>query len=204
MLGYLSAFLARADSILLSLFLILWTYSFMDKNEQDYDKANIRASMLSGITYSVIMVFCMLYGLLFEARKNLALLMGAILTLTGVGVALMNFVTSPQDPLIYVALVVLGLGMAGLLTGSLFLVNTYAPPPHRGYLTGISTLFGIVGISIQVFVGSLLLHVVGRNGPFDLFAGECLLVLLLAAWYHWRGDACQPEHSQLVEERIGY
>lgn len=65
--GYLAAFLARSDSILLSLYLVLWTYSF--NKESDFDKASSKASELSGITYTIIMFSCILYGFLYE-RKN--------------------------------------------------------------------------------------------------------------------------------------
>ena len=64
--GYMSAFLARSDSILLSLYLVLWVYHY---SHHDYDKANSRASALSGITYTVIMLTCIVYGLLL-GNKN--------------------------------------------------------------------------------------------------------------------------------------
>ena len=66
--GYLAAFLARSDSILLSLYLVLWVYSY---DKSDYDKSSSRASALSGITYTIIMFSCILYGFLYE-RKNVS------------------------------------------------------------------------------------------------------------------------------------
>lgn len=64
--GYMAAFLARSDSILLSLYLVLWTYSF---DHSDYDKSSEKASMLSGITYSIIMFSCIVYGFLYEMKN---------------------------------------------------------------------------------------------------------------------------------------
>ena len=64
--GYLSAFLARSDSILLSLYLVLWTYSY---HKYDFDTSSSKASALSGITYTIIMVTCIVYGFLYE-KKN--------------------------------------------------------------------------------------------------------------------------------------
>ena len=64
--GYLAAFLARSDSILLSLYLVLWTYSY---HKYDYDTSSSKASALSGITYTIIMVTCIVYGFLYE-KKN--------------------------------------------------------------------------------------------------------------------------------------
>ncbi len=64
--GYVAAFLARGDSILLSLYLVLWTYNFHD---YDYEESSKKASALSGITYTIIMFSCIIYGFLYE-RKN--------------------------------------------------------------------------------------------------------------------------------------
>ena len=67
--GYLAAFLARSDSILLSLYLVLWTYSY---HEYDYDTSSSKASALSGITYTIIMITCIIYGFLYE-KKNVSI-----------------------------------------------------------------------------------------------------------------------------------
>lgn len=64
--GYVAAFLARSDSILLSLYLVLWTYSF---DRKDFDSASSKASALSGIAYTIIMLSCIVYGFLYE-KKN--------------------------------------------------------------------------------------------------------------------------------------
>lgn len=60
--GYIAAFLARSDSILLSLYLVLWAYSFEKK---DFDTSSSKASALSGITYTIIMLSCIIYGFLY-------------------------------------------------------------------------------------------------------------------------------------------
>lgn len=126
-LGYLSAFLARADSILLSLFLVLWTYSFNHQQDK-FDEASIHASMLSGITYTVIMFSCIFYGLLYQRGKSIKWMLVAMLLLAGAGTLSINLVSHVDSYLLYVSLVLLGLGMSGLLTSSLYLVNTFASP----------------------------------------------------------------------------
>lgn len=175
-LSYLAAFLARSDSILLSLFMVLWTVSFMPGR---YYEAYGISSMLSGIAYAVIMLSCMVYGLLLQRKKGTKYLLCAMLALAGLGTFLINFVTDLHSFLVYTALIILGLGMSGLLTSSLYLVNTYAPPQDRAYITGIQTLFGIIGITVQTFIGSVLFHETGKNGPFNLFGGVCLVMILI-------------------------
>ena len=66
----MAAFLARSDSILLSLYLVLWTYSF---DHKDFEQSSTKASELSGITYTIIMFSCIIYGFLYE-RKNVLFL----------------------------------------------------------------------------------------------------------------------------------
>lgn len=58
----MAAFLARSDSILLSLYLVLWCYDF---HEFNYDESSTKASALSGITYTVIMFSCIIYGFIY-------------------------------------------------------------------------------------------------------------------------------------------
>ena len=175
-LSYLSAFLARSDSILLSLFMVLWTVSFMPGR---YNEAYSISSMLSGITYAVIMLSCIVYGLLLQRKKGTKFLLCGMLGMAAVGTLMINLVNSLSSFLVYASLVILGLGMSGLLTSSLYLVNTYAPPQDRAYITSIQTLFGIIGITVQTFIGSVLFHETGRNGPFNLFGGICVIMIVI-------------------------
>ncbi len=125
--GYTAAFLARGDSILLSLYLVLWTYSFSDpadRSDAVYEDAFSRSSMLSGISYALIMLTCIIYGRYYERRNySRSKVMIVMLALAMTGAFLMNFASSPTAYMAYVALVVLGVGMSGLLTASLYLVN---------------------------------------------------------------------------------
>jgi MFS family permease len=173
----MSAFLARSDSILLSLFMVLWAYSF---EPDDYNSAYMKASAYSGVSYAVIMFSCIVYGILLQRKKSTKLMFVSMLIFAAIGTLMINFITTMGSFILYIALGVLGLGMSGLLTSSLFLVNTYAPQEHRGYVTGIQTLVGILGITVQTFIGSLLLDKTGRNGPFNLFGGICVVMIPIA------------------------
>lgn len=194
-LGYMSAFLARADSILLSLYLVLWTYSFNHQTDQ-WDNSSYHASMLSGITYAVIMASCIFYGLLFQRGKSIKWMIITMLSLAAVGTLSINLVQRSDSFLLYISLVLLGLGMSGLLTSSLYLVNTFSTPEYRGYITGLQTLVGILGISVQTFIGALLMEFTNRNGPFNLFGGVCLLFIPLTIYlYHKRHASPQMRES---------
>jgi MFS family permease len=100
------------------------------------------------------------------------------------GAVLINFASSPTAYMAYVALVVLGVGMSGLLTASLYLVNEYSTAESRGFITGLQTFFGVVGILFQTIIGAILYEWVDRSGPFDYFAATCLVVLLITIYIY--------------------
>lgn len=198
-LGYMSAFLARCDSILLSLFLVLWVYSF-DPKEDDYDKANSHASMLSGITYLVIMLSCILFGVMFQRGKNIKWMIVTMLGMAALGTLSINLVTEVNSYLLYVSLIILGIGMSGLLTASLYLVNAFADQEHRGYITGLQTWSGIVGICFQTLLGALLMDNTNRSGPFNLFGGMCILFIPLT-FYLYKNRSNSPLMKEpLIDE----
>ena len=87
------------------------------------------------------------------SRQRLMLVM---LVLAMAGGIMMNFSTEIESFITYCSLSILGIGMSGLLTASLYLVNQFSNPQNRGYITGIQTFFGIIGIVFQTVVGALL------------------------------------------------
>jgi MFS family permease len=95
-----------------------------------------------------------------------------------VGSATINFAKEATSFISFVSLIILGLGMSGLLTASLYLVNEYSTPESRGFITGIQTWFGVVGILFQTIMGALLYELT-RCGPFDYFSITCLVVLIV-------------------------
>ena len=85
--------------------------------------------MLSGISYAVIMLTCIIYGRYYE-RTDLSRskIMIGMLFMAALGALLINFASTPTSYMAYVSLVILGVGMSGLLTSSLYLVNQYSTP----------------------------------------------------------------------------
>lgn len=135
--------------------------------------------MLSGIAYATIMLTCIIYGFYYARRDySRSKIMIVMLVLAAVGSASLNFATDPSKFMAIVAMVVLGLGMSGLLSASLYLVNEYSTPESRGFITGLQTWFGVVGILFQTIIGALLYEIT-RCGPFDYFSVTCLIVLFV-------------------------
>ena len=153
LLGYVTAFLARANSIIITLFLVLWVKSFYPSNEKDIDdKANIEANTFAGVIYTVVFIFAIVYGVLIE-KINGFCIMGISLISTIIGISLFGACSSNKDILVWITMAIMGVGMAGLDTLNLYLINKYADPIDRGKINGMAALWGVVGILIISVLG---------------------------------------------------
>ena len=110
----------------------------------------------------------------------------------------MNFANEIYSFITYASLSVLGIGMSGLLTASLYLVNEFSTTQNRGYITGLQTLAGIIGIAIETFIGAILYEFVNKNGPFNLFGGSCFVGILITVFIYWRYNKAKAEKQNLL------
>jgi MFS family permease len=163
--------------------------------------------MLSGIAYFVIMLTCIIYGFYYGRKDNSrSIVMIVMLAMASIGSALINFAPSASSFMAYTSLIVLGIGMSGLLTASLYLVNEYSTPESRGFITGIQTFFGVLGILFQTLLGALLYEFFDRCGPFDYFSATCFIVLCITIYIYSRRkqELTHPlyESSTITDQEI--
>lgn len=168
LLGYITSFLGRSNSIVLTLFLNLWVKSFYPSTDQGDSDANIQAEMLAGIAYTIILVFSIGYGLLIEKLNKFAVLSISYLFCI-VGMNLFWICDDPKSGITYGILTIVGVGFSGLDTISLYLVNNYAWEDHRGKINGTASLYGVLGILIISLLGGYLFDIWSKNSPFLLF-----------------------------------
>lgn len=128
--------------------------------------------------------------------------MMVMLGLAATGSFLINFTPALSSFMTYLSVGVLGLGMSGLLTASLYLVNQYSTPESRGFITGVQTWFGVVGILLQTIIGALLYEYVYRSGPFNYFAATCLVVLVVTVVIYRKQRAKNGKDRSLLESQI--
>ena len=121
-----------------------------------------------------------------------------MLILAMLGAFLINLAEEIESFMSYVSLSVLGMGMSGLLTASLYLVNEYSTPEHRGYITGIQTIFGIFGITLQTILGAVLFDFWNRNGPFNYFGFTCFCGIFITIILYLKSSMNKPD--SLLEE----
>lgn len=110
---------------------------------------------MSGTCYTAVMVSSIVYGIFLE-RYSKFIVMTVMFSLGCLGSFLFCFITSEMNPLngiAFTSMIILGLGMGGLLTSALFLINKYAIVNHRGYISGLANFFSVVGIACISAVG---------------------------------------------------
>lgn len=116
------------------------------------------------------------------------------------GSVCMNCAHSIDSFFTYTSLSLLGIGMSGLLTASLYLVNEYSTPEHRGYITGIQTFFGVIGIILQTVMGAILYEFVNRSGPFSYFSFACLVgIVFTLIIYRKRRSSNVTEPTSIID-----
>ncbi|EGR33238.1 major facilitator superfamily mfs_1, putative [Ichthyophthirius multifiliis] len=196
-IGYLTSFLARGDSILFTLFLVLWSNKYIP----DYNQANIKAATLSGIAYTIILFFCIFYGIAMERYCKYKVHITMFL-LASIGCFMLNFADKgPNSWISYLAISILGVGMSGFLTSSQYLINKYADNNNRGYINGLASLIGVLGIFVCSVIGGYIYDKLGsvniilffilynifnkQNITFMLFGIMSIIaiILLFITWY---------------------
>jgi MFS family permease len=190
----MASFLARGDSIIITIFVPLWVYKYYIEigscpsvtGPEDPDlkesckKAYITAAVLSGVAQTLALVGAPLFGYLTDKlyRPFSILLAGVIGCL---GYLFMFLESNPSLPIMYLIVSLAGLGEIGMVVGSLSLVTSEHVPVHvRGSVAGLSSFCGALGILINTKLGGYLFDVWRSGAPFFLMAVGHILCTLLA------------------------
>jgi MFS family permease len=177
LLGYLASFLARSDSISITLYLPLWIYKYYIEQGFCYDipgdeknscnDAYIKASIFSGVAQVFALIGAPVFGILLD-RINRSVVVYLASTIAAIGYILLGF-SSPIASINFLYLFLIGFGEIGLIVSSVALVTQNSIPRHaRGAVSGISSFMGALGILVSSKVGGIL---------FDWFSGAPFLFL---------------------------
>ncbi|TPX71097.1 hypothetical protein SpCBS45565_g01321 [Spizellomyces sp. 'palustris'] len=189
LLGYSGSFLARGDTIILTLFLPLWIYKYyIDTGlcpDQDVDNPDVKencreayrqASILAGIAQT----FALIGAPLFDRFYRPLPLLGA--GFIGLASYLSTFLsTNPTSSGMYVTMCVIGFAEIGMVVGSLSLVTAaYVPRQIRGSVAGVSSFFGAAGILINTRLGGYLFDRWTSGAPFFIMFVSHVVFCLIA------------------------
>ncbi|KAI0219348.1 hypothetical protein L0F63_000829 [Massospora cicadina] len=185
-MGYISGFVARGDTVILTVFITAWTVKhFIETGRCHVDgeigvpdsgtakrvcvEAYRLSMMLSGLAQVFALLGAPLVGLMLTRLRA-----STVLTLTSmvgvVGYFGFGFAGSPTSKLNFLWVCMLGFGEIGTIVTSLSLLSAPGTVPGelRGAVSGIYSLFGAIGIILCSRLGGHLFDVWRSGAPFIL------------------------------------
>jgi len=179
-LSYLSAFAARAEMAIVTLFLTLWVVQAATGQADSAAEATARAGMVVGLAQLAAVIWAPVFGVIGDRVDRLTLLVIAFAIATvGYGwVATLDDILAPSS---IPALLLLGAGLSSGQLASTVLLAEEAPPQFRGSCFGVQAFCGALGILALSAGGGRLFDAFGPNAPFIAIALANGLVLVSAA-----------------------
>jgi MFS family permease len=186
-LAYGSAFAARADMALITLFLSLWIMQSAMADGATSAAAAARVGASVGIAQGVAVVWAPLFGWLGDRIHRTTHLVMAFL-LASIGYGWMGLLENPLAPAALPALIALGVGQSSTILASTLILGQEAPPALRGSVFGVQSFVGGLGILVVSAVGGLLFDRLGAQSPFLLMASINAVVFAWGLYLRARGN----------------
>jgi DMSO/TMAO reductase YedYZ heme-binding membrane subunit len=179
MLSMLSAFFARSDMILISMFLMLWLMSAAEKSGYKPEEAVAQAGLLLGLIGLVMLPATRVWGRVI-VRFGRVTAIAAGMGLSASGFLLFGIMGDPYHSLVFIPAILVGLGQSGCLIAPQVLAMDLTPKDLRG--TILSGFYCMSGLGVIFFAksGGRLFEIVGPHAPFVLIAIGNMLVMTYA------------------------
>ncbi|ORY51043.1 MFS general substrate transporter [Rhizoclosmatium globosum] len=196
LLGYVGSFLARGDTVIITLFVPLWVYKryielgncnpvggVEDPNIRDVcAEAFKRGSAISGVAQTFALVGAPLFGYLADrfSATSVVLMNAAI----GCISYFVMFAADPMKSYVYAIVIFVGLSEIGLIIGNLSLVtnNDSVDKSIRGSVAGVSSACGAIGILISSKLGGALFDSWREGAPFFVLAIGHFIAAMFGVW----------------------
>lgn len=180
-LSYGSAFAARADLAMVTLFLSLWVVQQATAAGLTTAQATAAAGLVIGISQGVATLFAPVLGV-WGDRLNRVTVMMIAFGIATVGYGWTGLVSdwTSLNAFNISALVVLGMGLSGAILGSTLLLGQEAQAELRGSIFGLQAFCGAIGILVISIGGGWLFDNIGPWSPFLAMAGANGVIFLFA------------------------
>ncbi|MEN9788787.1 MAG: hypothetical protein RLZZ473_851 [Pseudomonadota bacterium] len=190
-LAYAASFTARADLVIVALFLSLWVQLAATADGLGAADAAALQGALFGIVQGCAMLWAPLFGWLADKIDRVTLVIIATL-LAIVGYGWMGLTPDPAaGGMAYAAAALLGIGQISGILASQVLIAQEAPGPIRGAVIGMVGFFGALGILIISKVGGIAFDLWRPGAPFIIMAGANVVLLVLAFWVRGKSPAAR-------------
>jgi len=181
-LAYAAAFTARADLVIVALFLSLWVQIAATAQGATQAEAAAKLAPVFGIVQGIALLWAPFFGWLADKIDRVTLVILATL-LSIVGYGWIGLVPDPSaGGLTYVAAALLGIGQISGILASQVLIATEAPSAIRGAVIGFVGFFGALGILVISKAGGWAFDEWRPGGPFLIMAGANVVLMLFALW----------------------
>jgi len=185
-LAYAASFAARADLVIVALFLSLWVQSAALADGATAAEATSRQGALFGIVQGSAMLWAPFFGWLADKIDRVTLvIMATVLSVAGYG-----WMGLTPDPAVgataFGAAALLGIGQASGILASQVLIAQEAPGAIRGAVIGMVGFFGALGILAISKIGGIAFDTWRPGAPFIIMAGANVLLLAYAIWVRTR------------------
>jgi MFS family permease len=181
-LAYAASFAARADLVIVALFLSLWVQSAAIADGYTAAEATSKQGALFGIVQGCAMLWAPFFGWLADKINRVTLvILATVLSIAGYG--WMGFTPDPAaSAAAFGAAAMLGIGQASGILASQVLIGQEAPGPIRGAVIGMVGFFGAVGILLISKVGGYAFDAWRPGAPFIIMAIANAVLLVFALY----------------------
>lgn len=178
--GILTNVQARTNSVLITMFLVLWVKQYYPKPVgEEKDQGYSRAMFISGVSNVIGMISAVLFGFVYE-KANISVLLTINNACILAGYTMLCFV-DPTNGLVFLAMGIAAFGFYGLTTVGFIIVNKNCGCRARGAVMGLNCLAGAIGILILSKLGGFLFDTVWNRSPFIISAFYSFM-MIIAVW----------------------
>ncbi|MBF0621321.1 MAG: MFS transporter [Magnetococcales bacterium] len=197
-LCFAASFYVRADMIVVSLFLSLWCISFADMVGVTRDYAVGRAGIMLGVM-GLMTLIAMPFWKQYMLHRSRIGAIGISLAITGLGFLSLGMMKNPMSWLVFIPVMIIGIGQAGCLVAPKVLALELAPKDLLGSVQGLFHLVSGLGVVLLVQSGGYYFDAVGPRTPFILIGSGNLFMMVYALWLIISGLDENAEH-QLINK----
>lgn len=174
--SYVATFVSRADVVVIATLLSAWLVNVVGK------EASMQAIMRFGIAMGVMSIVSFIafpiLGILLDKWGRVPVLILSLL-IGGGGLCLIGSLSNPFSPLLFLYIAIVGIGMAGAVTGANTLATDGAPKGMTGVILGGLNSMQPVGILFFLQFGGFIFD---KLGPWSCFVLKGLADILVGIW----------------------
>ena len=179
-LGCGATFLSRGDLTVLATFFSLWLMALGADNSMETAAAQGITGRLFGLSQVAMLLSLPFIGMLVDRLDRVTGLCIAM-ALAAAGYFALGLVGDPfNSPMIYPAVLSMGVGEAAMIVSVPAMIHQEAPLQMRGSIIGVMAAFGGLGIVLNIKIAGLLFDGFSYQAPF-LWMGIVNVAMLVWA-----------------------